>query len=244
MNPVVRVNHVSKRFPLSAGAELLRHHVSRVIMRRKSPYFQALSDVSFDVHEGEVVAVIGRNGAGKSTLLSLIAGLTHPETGTIENEARMAALMELGAGFHPELTGRENVFVNAALLGLTRKQTEAAYDRIVEFSEIGDFIHEPVKRYSSGMIVRLAFAVAVQVEPELLLVDEVLSVGDARFQKKCMKHIKSLRERGTTFLMITHDIDTVAHVCDRAIWLHEGKLRMDGPAAEVAEAYRAEMLEG
>lgn len=244
MSTVVRVNNVSKRFPLSAGAELLRHHVSRVIMRRKTPYFQALSDISFEVGRGEAVAIIGRNGAGKSTLLSLIAGLTQPETGTIENDARMAALMELGAGFHPELTGRENVFVNAALLGLTRKQTEEAYQRIVDFAEIDEFIHEPVKRYSSGMIVRLAFAVAVQVEPELLLVDEVLSVGDVRFQKKCMKHVRALKERGTTFLLITHDIDTVGHVCDRAIWLHDGRIRMDGLAAEVAEAYRKEMLEG
>jgi lipopolysaccharide transport system ATP-binding protein len=244
VSTVVRVNNVSKRFPLSAGAELLRHHVSRVIMRRKTPYFQALSDISFEVGRGEAVAIIGRNGAGKSTLLSLIAGLTQPETGTIENDARMAALMELGAGFHPELTGRENVFVNAALLGLTRKQTEEAYQRIVDFAEIDEFIHEPVKRYSSGMIVRLAFAVAVQVEPELLLVDEVLSVGDVRFQKKCMKHVRALKERGTTFLLITHDIDTVGHVCDRAIWLHDGRIRMDGLAAEVAEAYRKEMLEG
>jgi len=242
VTPVVRVSNVSKRFPLSAGAELLRAHLSRIVMRRKTAYFQALNDVSFEVGRGESVAIIGRNGAGKSTLLSLIAGLTNPDVGTIENDARMAALMELGAGFHPELTGRENVFINAALLGLTRKKTEAAYDKIVEFAEIDEFIHEPVKRYSSGMIVRLAFAVAVQVDPELLLVDEVLSVGDARFQKKCMKHVRSLKDRGTTFLMISHDIATIAHVCDRAIWLNEGRVHMDGPAPEVAEAYRAEML--
>jgi len=212
-------------------------------LRRKHAWFQALTGVSFDVYRGESVAIIGRNGAGKSTLLSLIAGLTHPDSGRIENEARMAALMELGAGFHPELTGRENVFVNAALLGLTRRQTEQAYPKIVEFSEVGDFIHEPVKRYSSGMIVRLAFAVAVQVEPELLLVDEVLSVGDVKFQRKCMKHILSLKARGTTFLMISHDLETVGNVCDRALWIADGALRMIGPAREVVGAYRAEMAE-
>lgn len=237
MTPVVRVINVSKRFPLSAGAELLRHHVSRIILRKKQAWFQALNDVSFEVYPGEVVAIIGRNGAGKSTLLSLIAGLTRPDQGSIENDARMAALMELGAGFHPELTGRENVYVNAALLGLTRRQTDEAYERIVEFAEIGEFIHEPVKRYSSGMVVRLAFAVAVQVEPELLLVDEVLSVGDAKFQKKCMKHVQSLKKRGTTFIMISHDLQAVSNVCDRAVWLADGSLRMIGPAQEVAHAY-------
>jgi ABC-type polysaccharide/polyol phosphate transport system ATPase subunit len=199
--------------------------------------FYALKDISFRIFERETVAVVGCNGAGKSTLLSLVAGLAVPTTGKVGISGRLAALMQLGSGFHPDLTGHENVRLNAALLGLTRAQTNAAFEAIVEFSEIGDFINEPVRTYSSGMLMRLAFSVAVNVNPDILIVDEVLMVGDHVFQSKCLERIDRFRNEGKTLLFVSHNLAVVRQICARALWLDRGELILDGSTAEVLDAY-------
>jgi ABC-type polysaccharide/polyol phosphate transport system ATPase subunit len=234
---VIEVNHVSKAFWRHAGQKLLRHMVSDLFKRREEDYFYALRDVSLTVDKGEGVALIGTNGAGKSTMLSLVAGLVQPTEGTVKIDGRVAALLELGSGFHPDLTGQENVFVNAALLGLSQAETKAAYKDIVEFAEIGDFISEPTRTYSSGMMVRLAFSVAVHVRPQILIVDEVLAVGDAQFQAKCLLKVSELRKNKTTLLCVSHSPQMVMNFCDRAVWLHKGQLVLDGDSATVMQAY-------
>jgi ABC-type polysaccharide/polyol phosphate transport system ATPase subunit len=234
---IIEVNHVSKAFWRHAGQKLLRQMVSDLFKRREEDYFYALRDVSLTVDKGEGVALIGTNGAGKSTMLSLVAGLVQPTEGTVKIEGRVAALLELGSGFHPDLTGEENVFVNAALLGLSYAETKAAYKDIVEFAEIGDFISEPTRTYSSGMMVRLAFSVAVHVRPSILIVDEVLAVGDAQFQAKCLQKVSELRKNKTTLLCVSHSPQMVMNFCDRAVWLHKGQLILDGDSASVMHAY-------
>jgi ABC-type polysaccharide/polyol phosphate transport system ATPase subunit len=198
--------------------------------------------VSFTVEHGESVAIVGGNGAGKSTLLSLVAGLTEPDGGRVIVNGRVAPLLELGVGFHPELTGAENIRLNASLLGLSRQRTSDIYDKVVDFAEIGDFIHERLRAYSSGMILRLAFSVAIHCDPEILLVDEVLVVGDQAFQTKCMEKIKSFRRQGKTMLCVSHASAMVLALCDRAIWLERGHVVMTGRASEVQEAYSARMV--
>lgn len=199
--------------------------------------FCALRNVSFNVAKGESVAVIGENGAGKSTLLSLVTGLAQPDEGTLRVNGRVAALLTLGSGFHMDLTGEENLFMNAALLGFSERETRLRFPEMVEFSEIGKFINEPVRTYSSGMIVRLAFSVAAHVDPAILIVDEVLGVGDAHFQEKCTMKIAELRSQGTTMLSVTHSAAMVGEFCDRAIWLHRGEVLADGPALPVLQQY-------
>lgn len=199
--------------------------------------FRALDDVSFDVFRGETVGIIGLNGSGKSTLLQLIAGTLTPTEGQICINGRISALLELGAGFNPEFTGRENVYMSASILGLSRQDIQQRYDRIVAYADIGDFIDQPVKTYSSGMYVRLAFAVAISVDPEVLIVDEALSVGDMRFQAKCMVTLKQLQESGASILFVTHDIATVKALCQRAIYLKQGRILASGSASEVASHY-------
>jgi ABC-type polysaccharide/polyol phosphate transport system ATPase subunit len=216
---------------------LLRHIISDLFKRREEDYFYALRDVSLTVGKGESVALIGSNGAGKSTMLSLVAGLVKPTEGTVKIEGRVAALLELGSGFHPDLTGEENVFVNAALLGLSHAEITARYKEIVEFAEIGEFISEPTRTYSSGMMVRLAFSVAVHVRPSILIVDEVLAVGDAQFQAKCLQKIVEMRKKKTTMLCVSHNPQMVKAFCDRAVWLDKGKLILDGDSATVMQAY-------
>ncbi|WP_144631438.1 ABC transporter ATP-binding protein [Bordetella genomosp. 13] len=203
--------------------------------------FHALEDVSFQVERGETIGVIGRNGSGKSTLLQIICGTLTPSTGTVWTRGRIAALLELGAGFNPEFTGRENVYLNASILGLTRAETEARFDDIAAFADIGNFIDQPVRTYSSGMYVRLAFAVAINTTPEVLIVDEALSVGDARFQFKCMRRIKEIQQEGAAVLFVSHDVGSVRNLCQRAVWLDRGKLRMQGEVASVTGRY-AEFL--
>ena len=202
--------------------------------------FFALKDVSFAIHEGETVGVIGRNGAGKSTLLSLVAGISYPDEGKVTVDGRVAALLELGSGFHGDLTGRENVFLNASLLGLSRQKTIEKYPEIVEFSGVGDFINEPLRTYSSGMIMRLAFSVAVNVDPSFLIIDEVLAVGDSTFQLKCHEKIMEFHRAGKGLLIVSHAGKTIQQMCERAIWLDHGKLIMDGPTDEVVAAYSGE----
>ena len=200
--------------------------------------FWSLRGVDFEVAKGETVGIVGRNGSGKSTLLQLACGILTPTEGTVEAHGRTAALLELGAGFNPEFSGRDNVFVNAAVLGLKRHETEERLDRIVAFAELGDFIDRPVRTYSSGMYVRLAFSVAVHVDPEVLVIDEALAVGDAAFQLKCIERMNEIRDRGTTILFVSHSAEQVKRFCDRALWLDRGRLRAIGPSALVADEYR------
>ena len=201
---VIEFHNVSKKFTRHAGQMLLRNHLTRFFTRQKEMPFFALKHVSFSVERGESLAVIGSNGAGKSTLLGLVAGISQPDEGTVTVNGQVAALLELGSGFHPDLTGRENVRLNAALLGLSRRQTAEAFERIVEFSGIREFIDEPLRTYSTGMMMRLAFSVAINRDPEILLVDEVLAVGDAAFQAKCIEKIHEFRNAGKTLLCVSH----------------------------------------
>ena len=203
----------------------------------------ALEDVSFDVAKGRAFGVIGSNGSGKSTLLKILTGMLKPTTGRVEVDGRVAALIELGAGFHPEISGRENIFINGAVLGLSRREVERRYDEIVEFSGLQDFIEEPVKNYSSGMYVRLGFAVAVHTDPDILLVDEVLAVGDEAFQHKCLRRIEEFLARGKTLVLVTHSLDLVEQFADEVLWIEGGRKRLQGSPRRVADAYRQAVAE-
>ncbi len=206
---------------------------------RKSCYqeFWALQHLSFDVPRGETVGIIGRNGSGKSTLLQLVCGTLHPTCGEIHTQGRIAALLELGSGFNPEFTGRENVYLNATILGLSKAEIDARYDDIAAFADIGEFIDQLVKTYSTGMFVRLAFSIAINVRPDILVVDEALAVGDARFQAKCMNRIKRLQQDGVTLLFVSHDVGAVRILCQRALWIDHGGLKMDGDVFPVTGSY-------
>src|SRR5438094_366500 len=199
--------------------------------------FWALKDVSFEVNRGEVVGIIGRNGAGKSTLLKILSRITEPTEGEVEIAGRVGSLLEVGTGFHPELTGRENVYLNGAILGMKRSEIDRKFDEIVAFSEIEKFLETPVKHYSSGMYTRLAFAVAAHLEPEILLVDEVLAVGDARFQKKCLNKMHDVGHQGRTVLFVSHNMPAITRLCARTILLDEGSVLHDGPSHQVVSAY-------
>jgi lipopolysaccharide transport system ATP-binding protein len=205
---------------------------------RKVDEFWALREVSFDVQPGEAVALIGHNGCGKSTLLRVAAGILRPSEGTVRVEGRVSPMIELAAGFDPDLTGRDNIFLNGALMGFSRKEMAAKFDRIVDFSELGEFIDVPVKNYSSGMFARLGFAIAADVDPEILMVDEVLAVGDERFQAKCLERIREIRRNGCTILFVSHSAETVVELCDRAVVLHHGRLAFDGKPPAAIERYR------
>jgi ABC-type polysaccharide/polyol phosphate transport system ATPase subunit len=220
--PLIEFHNVSKTFTLAGGRRLLRHYLGNSLRPRKQDLFYALRDVSFAVAPGESVALIGPNGAGKSTLLSMVAGL-----------------VELGVGFHEELTGRENVRLNASLMGLSRRQTTEVFDAIIDFSGVEDFINEPLRAYSAGMKLRLAFAVAIHCDPDILLTDEVLVVGDQAFQAKCMDKINDFRRRGKTLLCVSHSTEMVRKFCDRGIWLDHGQIVMTGTATDVLKAYCA-----
>jgi lipopolysaccharide transport system ATP-binding protein len=206
---------------------------------RKPETIWALKDVCLDVEEGEVLGIIGRNGAGKSTLLKLLSRITYPTSGTIKVNGRIAALLEVGTGFHGDLTGRENILLNGAILGMARKEIERKLDAIVSFAGVEKFLDTPVKRYSSGMFLRLGFAVAAHLEPDVLLVDEVLAVGDAAFQKKCLNAMDEMRSGGRTVVFVSHNMAAVENLCSRAVWIDDGQIRMDGRPKEVIEAYMA-----
>jgi lipopolysaccharide transport system ATP-binding protein len=200
--------------------------------------FWALREINFEIKRGEVVGIIGQNGAGKSTLLKILSRITEPSEGRVEITGRVASLLEVGTGFHPELTGRENIYVNGAILGMTRAEVRRKFDEIVAFADVEKFLDTPVKRYSSGMHVRLAFSVAAHMEPEILIVDEVLAVGDAEFQKKCMGKMKGVAQtEGRSILFVSHNMMAIKHLCRRGIWLHQGKILHTGPIDEVVEAY-------
>lgn len=246
----VRVSQLSKCYHIYATpGDRLRQFVMprlrRLVGAQARTYhreFWALRDVSFEIKKGECFGVLGRNGAGKSTLLQLLCGTLTPTHGQIEMYGRVAALLELGAGFNPEFTGVENVYLNASVLGLSRAEIEARFDGIVAFADIGDFIDQPVKTYSSGMFVRLAFAIAIHVEPDILIIDEALSVGDIAFQNKCLLKIRELRNKGTTLLFVTHDLSTLQLICDRVVWLRGGETVMIGAPVAVCQEYYVDAL--
>ncbi len=237
-NPVIRVDGVSKRFTIRKDKSLKERLVNFRRSAAHAEVFWALREVSFELDPATTLALIGHNGSGKSTLLKIIGGILAPTTGTVARRGRLAALLELGAGFHGDLTGRENVYLNASILGLTRAQTARHFDEIVEFSGIEEFIDTQVKFYSSGMHVRLAFAVAVHVDPEIMLIDEVLAVGDEPFQRKCLERIKRFQQEGRTIVLVTHGLDVVHQLCDRAVVLDHGQLVLDGTPVQAVRALR------
>ena len=244
---MISLEHVWKRFRLGGGArarsrmrlgqpEGSGRRARKAAEARRSGVW-ALADVSLDVHEGEAVGIIGPNGSGKSTTLKLITRVTTPWAGSVRTRGRIGSLIEIRSGIHPELTGRENVFLYGTILGLGRKEIRGRFDEIVEFAGLGRFIDTPVKRYSSGMEVRLGFSVAVHLEPDVLLIDEVLSVGDEAFQRRCLKRMDELRARGQTLVFVSHILPDVRHLCSRVVYLERGSVRADGPAGEVIDKY-------
>ncbi len=257
--PAITVENLGKRYTIDhrrASGDALRHVIEGAV---RSPLawlrsgrqekmqhvdFWSLQDVSFQIAHGEVVGIIGTNGAGKSTLLKILSRITIPTTGRIRIDGRSSSLLEVGTGFHSELTGRENIFLNGAILGMTRAEIVRKFDEIVEFSGIEEFLDTPVKRYSSGMYVRLAFAVAAHLEPEILIVDEVLAVGDMAFQKKCLGKMGSFAKSGRTVLFVSHNIEAVRTLCQRCVWLQNGRVHKDGTADEVVEAYFNNVIGG
>ena len=238
----IRLARVSKCFHLRPDRarsfqELIISRFKRQPGPRSPSLFWALRDVSFTVERGETLGLIGSNGTGKSTCLKLLARILEPTSGAIDVHGRVSALLELGAGFHPELTGRENVYLNGSILGLARREMRRRFDDIVAFAELERFIDIPVKFYSSGMYVRLAFAIAINVDPDILLIDEVLAVGDQRFQDKCLRRVRGLRDCGVTILLVSHNLDVLQTLCDRAIWLDDGRVQKDGSPSDVVESY-------
>ncbi|WP_431279732.1 ABC transporter ATP-binding protein [Leifsonia poae] len=229
---IASVNDVSKRFLLHKDKSFKERIVNFGASRKHRDDFWALRDIDLDIESGSTVGLVGHNGSGKSTLLKVIGGIIQPSSGSVYRRGRMAALLELGAGFHPDLTGRDNVYLNAAILGLTRKETDRYFDAIVDFSGIASFIDTQVKFYSSGMYVRLAFAVAVHVDPDLLLVDEVLAVGDEPFQRKCMEKIAEFQNEGRTIILVSHSAEQVGSLCDRVVVLDGGRVQHDGDPGE------------
>jgi ABC-2 type transport system ATP-binding protein/lipopolysaccharide transport system ATP-binding protein len=235
--PAIKVDHVSKRFRLyNERAGSLKELVTKRRLGRYSDFW-AVDDVSLEVPHGSVYGLVGHNGSGKSTLLKMMANIHKPTKGTITTDGRISALLELGAGFHPDLSGRENIYLNAAILGLRRAEVDAIFDDIVDFSGLSEFIDSPVRHYSSGMFVRLGFSVAVHVDPQILIVDEVIAVGDEGFQRRCFEHLYKLRSNGVTIVMVTHSLNLVRQMCDRAAWLDHGVMMAEGDAADVVHEY-------
>ena len=233
------VDSVSKHFVLRHTNSLKESFVALVRRKQLSTTFEALHDINFTIGEGESVALMGLNGSGKSTLLKLMSGVLRPDNGKVLTRGRIAGLIEVGAGFHPDLSGRENVYLNAAILGMTKEEVDAKFDDIVAFSEIEQFIDTEVKHYSSGMFVRLAFAVAIHTKADIMLVDEILSVGDEPFQRKCLAKIRELSESGTTLVVVSHDLDTVSTLCSRGILIQGGRMTFDGDSKEAVARMRA-----
>lgn len=240
--PVVKVENVRKEFTIRRTHTLKETLVWSMTGRRSeiSERFRALDDVSFTVNEGDTVALLGYNGSGKSTCLKLISGVLREDSGYVGVRGKVAGLIEVGAGFHPDLTGRENVYLNGAILGMSKKEVEEAFDEIVAFSEIEKFIDTEVKFYSSGMFLRLAFSVAVHTDPDIFLVDEILAVGDEPFQRKCLARVQEMKAAGTTLVIVSHDLDMIADICDRGILLEKGKIVVDGTVNEAIERMRSE----
>ena len=254
MRHVIEVANLSKQYQIGStpfNYSTLRDQIANVVQipltRRRNgnngstpPTIWALKDVSFEVQPGEVVGVVGRNGSGKSTLLRILSRITEPTLGTAQIHGRSASLLEIGTGFHPELTGRENTYLNGAILGMSRSEIKDRFDEIVAFAEIEDFIETPVKRYSSGMYLRLAFAVAAHLRTEILFLDEVLAVGDTEFQRKCLGKVEGVAKEGRTVIFVSHNLGAVTQLCPRVLWLNDGRLQLDGTAREVVSAYASQ----
>ena len=239
--PIIEFSHVWKHYPyyhhLSGGLKNFFFNMPKYIREIRKQKYQALEDISFSIQKGECVAIVGRNGSGKSTTLGMIAGVLRPNSGSIHVRARVSPLLELGGGFHPELTGRENIRLNGVLLGLSINQVKAKTSEIIEFAELGQFIDLPIRTYSSGMLARLAFSVVAHLDPEILLIDEILGVGDAGFQKKCNDKIRSFKNKGVTIVLVTHSANDVLDLCERSIWIDQHKVKRDGPSKEIMSEY-------
>lgn len=232
----IEVSHVYKHFSGRVGTTL-KDQVVYFRKRNKRYKHDVLKDISFNVKKGEAIAIIGRNGSGKSTILKLLTRILRPNSGTITINGKTSCLIELGAGFHPDMTGRENVYINASIFGLTNKQIDSKMDDILNFSEIGEFIDERVRNYSSGMFLRLAFAIAINVQTEILIIDEILSVGDIQFSKKCMDKLEELKKNGTSIVLVTHSIEQAKKFCDRVIWINNGVIAEEGDPEKVCNSY-------
>lgn len=245
MTIAIEFKNVTKKYPLyhhiGSGIKELIFNPSRALKMLSGRSYLAIEDISFKVNKGESVALIGRNGAGKSTSLSLVAGVIKPTSGTVNVVGRVASMLELGGGFHPELTGRENIKLNATLLGLRRKELADRIDKIIDFSELGEFIDEPIRVYSSGMLAKLGFSVITQVDPDILIIDEVLAVGDISFQKKCIETINEFKKKGVTILFVSHSLSDIGKICDRVIWVENHKVKMIGHSDEIINAYEQYM---
>ena len=237
MEDVICLDHVSKSFKVYYDKAPSLKDKALFWKRNRHETRAVLDDISFSIKKGEAVGLIGKNGCGKSTTLKLLTKIIYPTSGTISVNGRVSALIELGAGFHPDMSGRENIYINAAIFGLTKKQIDAKLDDIIEFSGLGEFIDNPVRTYSSGMYMRLAFAVAINVEAEILFIDEILAVGDAAFQEKCFNKLIEVRDRGTTIVIVSHSLGSIEKFCSRSIWIKDGKIEMDGKPAEVHAKY-------
>ena len=245
-NLAIRVSHLGKRYSIGANQALYKtareavKHLAKSVLKLDTHHPQAqdlntiwaLKDVSFEVKPGEVIGIIGRNGSGKSTLLKILSRITEPTEGFAEIQGRVSSLLEVGTGFHPELTGRENIYLNAAILGMKRIEIERKFDEIIAFAEIEKFLDTPVKHYPSGMYARLAFAVAAHLDPDILLIDEVLAVGDAAFQKKCLGKMNEVSKQGRTVLFVSHNMGAIKRLCPNTLWLDEGRMRVFGPTRE------------
>lgn len=237
---VINVEHVYKTFEIYMDKANSLKEKLLFWKRNKKEKREVLKDINLSIKEGEAVALIGVNGSGKSTLLKLMTKIIYPNKGKITVNGKLTSLLELGAGFHPDFSGRENIYFNASIFGLTRKQIDARLDDIIEFSELGSYIDNPVRTYSSGMYMRLAFSVAINVDADILLVDEILSVGDQHFQEKCINKMKELKKQGKTMVFVTHSLGSARELCDRAVWLNKGTLQMDGDVNEVIDKYLEE----
>ena len=237
----IEVDHITKNFKvfLDKGHELKEHFVSR--KRGRYENRQVLKDISFKVKKGEAIGLIGHNGCGKSTTLKLLTRIMYPDSGTITMRGRVSSLIELGAGFHPDMSGRENIYINASIFGLTKKEIDARLEDIIEFSELEEFIDNPVRTYSSGMYMSLAFAVAINVDADILLIDEILAVGDVAFQAKCFNRLREIKKAGTTIVIVSHSLSQIEQICDRSIWIHEGLIREEGAPRIVDPKYMAYM---
>ena len=232
-NIAIKVDHVYKSFNIYYDrANTLKERMLFFARNKRREKREVLNDINLEIKKGETVALIGVNGSGKSTLLKLMTQIIFPNKGTIETNGKLTSLLELGAGFHPDFSGRENIYFNSSIFGLTKKEIDARLDQIIEFSELKDFIDNPVRTYSSGMYMRLAFSVAINVDADILLIDEILSVGDQHFQEKCFNKMRELKKEGKTMVFVTHSMESVRNLCDRAVWLYDGKVRMDGNRKE------------
>lgn len=235
----IELKNVQKHYKIYYDKSISLKEKLLFTQRNRYEKHNVLNGVSLSIASGEAVGLVGANGCGKSTMLKLMARIIYPDEGTVKINGRVASLIELGAGFHPDLTGRENIYMNASIFGLSRQEIDKNLDKIIAFSELGDFINAPVRTYSSGMYMRLAFSVAIHVQADILLIDEILAVGDAGFQAKCFQRLEEIKESGTTIVIVSHSLDQIEKICQRSIWMRDGRVMMEGKPKQVHEAYLA-----